>query len=146
MKQEDNFIEVTTNIRVTTPVLRWFFPVRIKKLRLLFDVYAWIFVSRQSNLDFTEAEKMDPEEFLVWSVYGAHASYLSLNNDRIRAGVEEVQRWVKGMLMEDRERILKTIIDSRSIGESAGSYQEAMVAMAEEEEGPKKDSVSGQTN
>lgn len=143
MKQEDNFIEVKTNLWNRVPI-RWIIPVRIKKLRLLFDVYAWVFVGRNSGLDFNQIEEMDPGEFLTWSVYGAHASYLSTIGKRLTVDVETVQGWVRGILAEDRERIIRVIMESKAIGETAQAYQKGKMSGDKKDGESKKDNGSDQ--
>lgn len=125
MTQEDGFVEVQVNLYNKTPLIRWVRPVIIKKLRLLFDTYCMVIVTRESGLDFSDIENMDKEEYLAWMLYGAHKSYASLSNRRPNITIEDAVQWLKGMLIEDRKRAAETIQLSREIGEIADSYQKA---------------------
>jgi len=125
MTQEDGFIEVRVYLTNRRPIIKWVRPVVIKRIRLLFDVYCMMIVARTSGLDFTEADKMEPQEMLTWMVYGGYSSYRSLSNKRPGVTVEDVQEWVRGILHEDRIRILEAVQESREIGQLAKSYQEA---------------------
>ena len=138
MTQEDGFIEVSVNLYNRVPLIKWIRPVVIKKLRLLFDTYAMALVSRESGLDFTDIEGMDKEEYVIWMVWAAYMSHASLKNKRPKISIPEAQRWLKGMLLEDRQRVAETIQVSREIGTMAESYQTARNKGTDEEDGPKK--------
>jgi len=138
MTQEDGYVEVLVNLYNRTPLIKWVRPVIIKKLQLLFDSYAMIMVSRESGLDFTDIEGMDKEEYVVWMVWAAYMSHASLKNKRPRISIPEAQRWLKGMLLEDRQRVAETIQVSREIGTMAESYQTARNKGEDGEDGPKK--------
>lgn len=136
MTQEEGFIEIKTNLWNRNRLTKWVLPVRIKRVKLLLDVYCWMFVSRNSDLDFTRIEDMDSEEFLTWAVFGGYMSYAAIKNKKPRLSIQEVEDWVKGILMEDRVKILETIQLVREVGETHQSYQKAM--LAGEDDGPKK--------
>ncbi len=139
MTQEDGFVEVQVNLYNRVPLIKWIIPVRIKKLKLLFDTYAMALVSRESGLDFTDIEGMDKEEYIVWMVYAAYMSHASLKNKRPRISIPEAQQWLKGMLMEERQRVVDTIQVSREIGTLAESYQTARnKGTDDDEDGVKK--------
>ena len=123
MTQEDGFIEVSVNLYNKTPLIKWVRPVIIKRLKLLFDTYAMALVSRESGLDFSDIEGMDKEEYVVWMVWAAYMSHASLKNKRPKVSIPEAQRWLRGMLLEDRQRVAETIQVSREIGTIAESYQ-----------------------
>jgi hypothetical protein len=125
MTQEDGFIEVKTTLWNRTPLLKWFRPVVVKRLKLLFDVYSMMIVSRHSDLDFRQVDKMDAEENLTWMVYGGYMSYHSTRNHRPDITVLDAERWVKGMLVDERLKVLETMKRSKEIGELAESYQKA---------------------
>lgn len=125
MTQEDGFVEISVNLYNKHRILKWIRPVIIKRLRLLFDTYSMMVVSRNSDLDFTDIEHMDPEEYMAWMVYGGYVSYKSLKNQRPRISIEDAVQWVKGMLAEDRKRMLDTMQKSREIGKMADDYQKA---------------------
>lgn len=125
MTQEDGYVEIRVNLYSRLMILKWIRPVVIKKIRLLFDTYAMMVVSRNSDLDFTDIEHMDPEEYMAWMVYGGYVSYKSLRNKRPRISIEEAVQWVKGMLAEDRKKVLETLQLSKEIGQIADSYQKA---------------------
>ncbi len=125
MTQEDGFIEVKTNLYNRTPLLKWVRPVVVKKLRLLFDVYCLFIVSRESDLDFSDMENMNTEEYLTWMIYGGTMSYGSTKNYRPKVSVLDAERWMKGVLQDDRIRILRTIEMSKEIGELTESYMKA---------------------
>ena len=123
MTQEDGFIEVSVNLYNKTPLIKWVRPVIIKRLKLLFDTYAMALVSRESGLDFSDIEGMDKEEYVVWMVWAAYMSHASLKNKRPKVSIPVAQRWLRGMLLEDRQRVAETIQVSREIGTIAESYQ-----------------------
>lgn len=123
MTQEDGFIEVQVNLYNKTPLLKWVRPVIIKKLKLLFDTYCMVIVSRESGLDFSEVQDMDPDESLAWVVYGAYKSYAALQNRRPRVHITTAVEWVKGMLPDERLRMAETYKMSKEIGSIAESYQ-----------------------
>ena len=125
MTQEDGFIEVSVNLYNKTPLIKWVRPVIIKRLKLLFDTYCMVIVSRESGLDFTEIQDMDPDESLAWVVYGAYKSYASLKNKRPRISITTAVEWIKGMLPDERQRMAETYKKSREIGTLAESYQKA---------------------
>lgn len=145
---QEGYIEVKANLFSTTPVLKWVRPVKVIKLNLLFDVYCWMIVGRESNLDFTQVDDMNPDEYLAWVVYGAYLSAQSLKNKRPRVTVEDAERWVRGILNEDRIRIYKTIANSKQVGKIVDDYQKARMGgpSEDEEEGesPKKQGGSDQ--
>lgn len=130
MTQEDGFIEVKCYLKETRPILKWVRPVKVKKLRLLFDVFAMMAVARDSDLDFTQMDQMDPHEYLSWMVYGGILSYAALTNERPRLTVEDAVSLVDGMMQDDRMAILRTIQLSRELGKLAADYQQARNAMA----------------
>ena len=125
LTQEDGYVEVTVNLYNRIPLLKWIIPVRLKKLRLLFDTYCMVIVSRESGLDFTQIQEMEVDEALAWTVYGAYKSYKSLTNKRPRISVTTAVKLVKGMLPAERERMAEAYKKSREIGELADSYQKA---------------------
>jgi len=148
MTQEDGFIEVTCYLTNRTPVIRWVRPVRTKKLRMLFDVFAMMVMARDSGVNFSEMNQMEMGEQMAWMIYGGLKSYASLKDKRLRISIEQVLELLDGILTADRAAILETISESRAIGKLAESYQEAREGMAEEGSGSKKakGQVSGQMN
>lgn len=142
--QEDGYIEVTTNLFNRTPILKWVRPVFIKRLRLLFDTYSLMIVSRESGLDFSDMDNMDMEEYLAWMVWGGYKSHQATIDKKPRGSVEDAVRWVRGILIEDRKEIQETIKMSKEIGMIAESYQKARNNPEGEAEGEKKDQVSEQ--
>lgn len=125
MTQEDGFVEVKCTIQNRTPILKWVRPVIIKKLQLLFDVYCMMIVSKHSDLDFSDIENMDSEEYLAWMVYAGYLSHAALSNKRPRITVEDAVVWVAGMMRDQRLEIYDTIQLSKEIGQIAESYQKA---------------------
>ena len=145
MTQEDGYIEVKCYLTNRVPIIRWVRPVKTKKLRMLFDVFAMMVMARDSGVNFSDMQEMQADEQMAWMVYGGLRSYASLKNRRLDVPIETVIEWIDGILLHDRAAILETIGASRSIGKLAESYQEAREAMAEEA-GTKKvpGQVSGQ--
>lgn len=138
MTQEDGYIEVKCYLRNQTPIIRWVRPVKTKRLKMLFDVFAMMVMARDSGIDFSQMQEMEPEEQLAWMVYGGLCSHASLKNRRLNIPIETVIGWIDGILLQDRAAILDTISNSRAIGELAESYQKARETMAEGEDGSKK--------
>jgi len=130
---QEAFIEVNTYLVNKNRLTKWIRPVIVKRLKLLFDVFCWVTVSRDTDLDFEEMEAMDPEEYLAWIVYGGHVSYMSTHGKRSKPDILRVQRWVAGMLVQDRQAIIDTIRDSRSVGEMAEMYQAAAASLQGED-------------
>jgi len=145
MTQEDGYIEVKTNLFNRTPIMKWVRPVIFKKLELLFDTYCMLLVSRNSDLDFTDLENMEPEEYLAWMLYGGYLSHQALKNRRPKLEIEECVRWGKGILYQDRLDIMRTIQKSKEIGGLVSSYQKAR-NQAGEADGSKKVKDSVQQN
>lgn len=137
MTKEDGFVEVKI-VTLNTGLIRVIRPASIKRVKLLFDIMCWMVVARDSGLDFQQIEEMDPDEFLTWAFYGGYVSHLNYTGKSKKIDVEVVQEWVQGLLVNDRKRILETIIGSRDMGETAKSYQQAMASMSTESK--KKDS------
>lgn len=125
MTQEDGFIEVSVNLYNKTPLVKRIIPVRIKKLKLLFDTYSMMVIGRESGLDFADVENLDPEEYLTWMVYAGYKSHKSLRNHRARISITDAVEWVNGMMTREREKIVDTWKKSREIGELMLSYQAA---------------------
>jgi len=143
MTQEDGYIEIRTNVWNRNPLTRWIRPVKIRRLKMLFDVYCWIVVGRESSLDFAQVDQMDPEEFMTWAVYGGMVSYAALQHKRPRITPEICQEYVKGILIEDRLRMTDTIIASRQTGDLAESYLKARAAKAEDQGGSGEKKAEG---
>ena len=150
MTQEDGFIEVKCYLTNQVPIIRWVRPVIIKKVKLLFDVFAIMTVARESGLTFIGLDEMDPEEYMAWMVYGGMKSYASLRNKRLDLSINEVLVMLDGMLNEDRAAILETVKISKEIGQLGEAYQKARDEMANQEgDGESKKApgqVSGQKN
>jgi len=130
-------------IRNRSRLTKWIRPVIIKRIRLLFDVFCWITISRESTLDFTEMDQMDPEEYLAWIVYGGYMSYQSTLNKRSRPDILQVQEWVEGMLMRDRQDIINAVQESRTVGEMAEMYQAAAASLQGDDKKKEEDLDQG---
>lgn len=126
MTQEDGFIEVQVNLFNRTPVIKWVRPVYFKKLHLLFDVYSMMILASDADVEFSDLDnKMGAEELLAWIIYGGYKSYKLLKGKRARLDIEEVQVWVKGMLNDDRVRVMDAWSNSRAVGKLTDSYLKA---------------------
>jgi len=125
MTQEDGFIEVKVNLFNRTPIIKWVRPVYFKKLPLLFDTHAMLVISIDADLDFTDVENLKGEELLAWIIFGGYKSYALLKGKRVRLDINEVLVWVKGMLNDDRIKVLDTWRGSKAVGKLTDSYLKA---------------------
>lgn len=123
MNQEDGYIRVKA-YKTNRPWIRWLIPVHRVTIEMVFDVYAWTFMAQEIGLGFNEFDKIPNEDYMAWAIYGANASHASLRRKRGR-GIEEIQELVRGILAEDRARILETINESRMYGQTIKEYAEA---------------------
>lgn len=106
-------------------MLKWVRPVVVKRLRLLFDTYCLFLISKESDLAFSEMESMTMDEYLTWMIWGGYMSFYSTKNTRPKITVLDTEIWAKGVLQEDRIRIMETIKASKEIGEITESYMKA---------------------
>jgi hypothetical protein len=143
--QEDGFIEVQVNLFNRTPVIKWVRPVYFKKLSLLFDTHAMLAISMDADLDFSQVDEMKGEELLAWIIYGGYKSYAVLNDKRSNIDIEEVLIWVKGMLVDDRVKVMEAWDNSKAVGKLTDSYLKARNKTGEGE-GSKKEVGSVQKN
>ena len=125
MTQEDGFIEVKVNLFNRTPIIKWVRPVYFKKLRLLFDTHAMLFISLDADLDFVDVENLKGEELLAWIIYGGYKSYAISKSRKPYVDIEDVIVWVKGMLNDDRLRVLEVWGQSKAVGKLTDSYLKA---------------------
>jgi hypothetical protein len=133
MTQEDGFIEVQVNLFNRTPIVKWVRPVYFKKLPLLFDVYCLMIISMDADVEFSDLDnKMNPEELLAWIIYGGYKSYTFLQGKRSQVTIDEVLTWVKGMLNDDRIKVMEVFRETKAIGKLAESYQKARNPEGEE--------------
>ena len=125
MTQEDGFIEVKVNLFNRNRLTKWFRPVYFKKLPLLFDTHAMLFISLDADLDFVDVENLKGEELLAWIIYGGYKSYAISKNRKPRTDIEDVMVWVKGMLNDERVRVLDAWGQSKAVGKLTDSYLKA---------------------
>lgn len=125
MTQEDGFIEVKVNLFNRNRLTKRFRRVYLKKLPLLFDTHAMLFISLDADLDFVDVENLKGEELLAWIIYGGYKSYAISKNRKPYVDIEDVTVWVKGMLNDERIRVLDAWGQSKAVGKLTDSYLKA---------------------
>ena len=75
-------------------------PVHKVTIEMVYDVYAWVFMSSGVGLAFSEFDKIPPEEYLIWAMYGGSASHASIKGKR-GMKVEQIQELIRGIIIED---------------------------------------------
>jgi hypothetical protein len=143
--QEDGFIEVQVNLFNRTPVIKWVRPVYFKNLPLLFDTHAMLIISMDADLDFSDVEELKGEELMAWIIYGGYKSYRISKSKRPNVDIEKVLTWVKGMLVDDRVKVMEAWSNSKAVGKLTDSYLKARNKTGEGE-GSKKEVGSVQKN
>lgn len=146
MRQEDKFNQdlhlVVEAFIQRKGIARIMGAVKIAKVNLLIDVYAWLAMTTESGIDFNHVDELDPEEYLTWLVYAANKSYQTATRSRSRMSIQQAEEITAGIPERDRKRIFKLIVQSRSVGQTVSGYQEALRGDPEEDD--TEDSAEGQ--
>ena len=139
METQEGYIKIQA-YKTNRAWIRWLVPVRRVTIEMVFDVHAWVFMSSGVGLPFSDFDKIPPEEYLVWAMYGGSASHASVKGKR-GMKVEQIQELIRGIITEDRVKIFEVINSSRLYGKTIQEYAEAADA-----KGSKKAALSDQKN
>lgn len=148
MKTQDNYYDPDLVVEIRPlifrrGILKYISPVKIQKITLILDMFAWTIVTRESGLDFSQVDEMVLDEYFTWVIYGGHVSYQATKHRKSKYSVTKVEEFVQGLLQADRERILDVITRSRQIGEKGEQYQEAMAKMVDSQEDDEGKKLTG---